>query len=186
MASISDIGKNSLIDIDGTPCRIVEYQHAKLGRGGAMARTKVKNLKTGAVLDITFKGSDNIDLARVDHRKVQFLYRDEDGGNFMDTSSYEQFNIPHDILGDSLDYLSEGAEVNAQFYNGACIGLDLPANLYLEVTYTEPGIKGDSVSNTLKDATLETGAKIRVPLFINIGDILKVDTRSGKYLERKR
>lgn len=186
MAGISDLKKDVLIEIDDTPFRVVGYEHAKLGRGGAIARTKLKNLRTGAVTDKTFKGSDSVDLAEVNYVESQYLYQDGDQYLFMNTSNYDQFGVNADVLGDQAKFLKDGLKVKAVMHNRSPISVELPIKLELEVTYTEPAVKGDTTSQVLKDAQLETGAHVQVPAFVKNGDLLRIDTRDGSYVERVR
>ncbi|HEY2214657.1 MAG TPA: elongation factor P [Acidimicrobiales bacterium] len=163
---------------------VVEFQHVKPGKGGAFVRTKLKNVRSGAVIERTYRADEKLDQAIIDKRDMQFLYRDGSDYVFMDTTSYDQMNAAPDLLGTAPDYLKEGDAVNLQMYDGEIVGVELPASVELKVTETEPGEKGDRVSGARKPATMETGLVIQVPLFVNIGDAIKVDTRSGEYLTR--
>ena len=163
---------------------VVEFQHVKPGKGGAFVRTKLKNVRSGAVIERTYRADEKLEQAIIEKRDMQFLYRDGADYVFMDTTTYEQMNASPDSLGDAPSYLKEGDEANLQMYNGEIVGVDLPAAVELAVTETEPGIQGDRVSGARKPATLQTGLVLQVPLFVNIGDVLKVDTRSGEYLTR--
>lgn len=182
----TDLKKGTVCQIDGKPYRVVEYNQKVLGRGGSIVNVKLKNLLDGSLIPKTFKGQDKIEPADVSNRSVQYLY--EDGSNFffMDPESFEQFELPTDIVGDAKSYLKEGDMVQLQFFGEVVINLELPKNLYLEVTYAEDVVKGDTTSNVLKDATLETGLVIKVPAFIKTGDIVSVDTATGEYRERKK
>ena len=182
----TDLKKNTLITLDGQPYKVIEYSQKVMGRGGSIVNVKVKNLITGALLPKTFKGQDKIEPAEVTNRKVQYLYHDDDKFYFMDPESFEQFELAQDLVGDAKDYLKDGDEMEIQFYNGTPINLVLPKNLWLEVTYTETAVKGDTTSSVMKDATLETGLVIKVPAFIKTGDIISVDTETGNYRERKK
>ena len=182
----TDLKKNTLITLDGQPYKVIEYSQKVMGRGGSIVNVKVKNLITGALLPKTFKGQDKIEPAEVTNRKVQYLYHDDDKFYFMDPESFEQFELAKDLVGDAKDYLKDGDEMEIQFYNGTPINLVLPKNLWLEVTYTETAVKGDTTSSVMKDATLETGLNIKVPAFIKTGDIVSVDTETGNYRERKK
>jgi elongation factor P len=157
-----------------------------MGRGGSIVNVRLKNLLDGSVIPKTFKGAEKIEPATVENRTVQYLYKDGDNYNFMDGETFEQFELSSDTVGDIVDYLKEGNEVSLQSFDGRIINVELPNNLFLEVTYTENVVKGDTTSNVLKDATLETGLVIKVPAFIKIGDVVKVDTRTSEYLERKK
>jgi len=182
----TDLKKNTVIQIDGQPFRVTDYSQKVMGRGGSIVNVKLKNLVTGAVIPKTFKGADKIEPAEVNNKKVQYLYSDGIEFHFMDPESCEQFQLSGDILGDASDYLKEGDEVNLQFFGERVINVELPKNLYLEVTYAEDVVKGDTTSSVLKDATLETGKVIKVPAFIKVGDIVSVDTSTGEYRERKK
>lgn len=186
MYSITDLKKGTLIQLDGKPYRVVEYSQKVMGRGGSIVNVRLKSLLDGAVLPKTFKGSEKLEPAHVDNRSVQYLYNDGSTYFFMDGDSFEQFELPADFVEDARPYLKDGNEVNLQFFDGRVINVELPNNLYLEVTYTESVVKGDTTSSVVKDATLETGLVIKVPAFIKNGDIVKVDTRTGEYLERKK
>jgi elongation factor P len=163
---------------------VVEFQHVKPGKGGAFVRTKLKNVRSGAVIERTYRADEKLEQAIIDKRDMQFLYRDGSDYVFMDTQSYEQMQAAPELLGTAPDYLKEGDAANLQMYNGEIVGVELPASVELKVTETEPGEKGDRVSGARKPATLETGLILQVPLFVNPGDAIKVDTRSGEYLTR--
>ncbi|UCF09734.1 MAG: elongation factor P [Candidatus Bipolaricaulota bacterium] len=182
--AVSEMRRGMTIVFDGELYQIVEYEHSKRGRGGAMARTKLRHLKTGRVTTTTFKGSENTESAFLESRLLQYLYRDASGCVFMDTERYDQFPIAEEILGDDRQYLIEGVQVTGRYYDGELVAVELPSFVELRVAETEPGVRGDTVSNVEKPATLESGAVISVPLFVKQGDLLKVDTRSGTYVER--
>ena len=182
----TDLKKNTLITLDGQPYKEEEYSQKVMGRGGSIVNLKVKNLITGALLPKTFKGQDKIEPAEVTNRKVQYLYHDDAKFYFMDPESFEQFELDGNLVGDAKDFMKDGDEMEIQFYNGTPINLVLPKNLWLEVTYTETAVKGDTTSSVMKDATLETGLVIKVPAFIKTGDIISVDTETGNYRERKK
>lgn len=185
--SITDLKKGTLIQLDGKPYRVVEYSQKVMGRGGSIVNVRLKGLLDGAVIPKTFKGSDRIDQAEVQSRTVQYLYNDGSTYYFMDGQTFEQFELPADFVEDAAPYLKEGNEdVSLQFFDGKVINVELPNNLYLEVTYAEDVVKGDTTSSVQKDATLETGKVIKVPAFIKVGDVVKVDTRTGDYIERKK
>jgi elongation factor P len=186
MYGVTDLKKGVLITLDGKPYRVVDYSQKVMGRGGSIVNIRIKNLLDGSVIPKTFKGAEKIESAHVENRTVQYLYQDGDGYNFMDGETFEQFELSGGVVGDVTQYLKEGNEVSLQSYDGRVINVELPNNLFLEVTYTESVVKGDTTSSVLKDATLETGLVIKVPSFIKIGDIVKVDTRTGEYLERKK
>lgn len=186
MATIStnDIKNGMTLDLDGDLFNLVEFQHVKPGKGGAFVRTKLKNVRTGAVLDRTFRADEKVERAIVEKREMQFLYRDGAEFVFMDNSTYEQFNVKEDVLAEAVGYLVESASAVLLMYQDELIGVDLPAAVELNVAETEPGVQGDRVSGARKPATLETGLTIQVPLFVNIGDRVRVDTRSGEYITR--
>lgn len=186
MYNITDLKKGTVIQIDGRPYRVIEYSQKVMGRGGSIVNVRLKGLLDGAVIPKTFKGSEKVEAAQVETKKVQYLYTDGSLYYFMDGQSFEQFELGSDIVDTAADYLKEGDEADLQFFDGRVINLELPNNLYLEVTYTESVVKGDTTSSVLKDATLETGKVIKVPSFIKNGDVIKVDTRTGAYLERKK
>lgn len=182
----TDLKKGTVIQLDGQPFRVTDYNQKVMGRGGSIVNVKLKNLVTGAVIPKTFKGQEKIEPAEVTNRTVQYLYADGEGFHFMDPESFEQFQLPTEDMEDAGDYLKEGDEVQLQFFGEKVINVELPKSLYLLVTYTEDVVKGDTTSNVLKDATLETGKVVKVPSFIKTGDTLKVDTRDGSYIERKK
>ena len=182
--STNDLKNGMTLDLPEGLFSVVEFQHVKPGKGGAFVRTKLKNSRTGAVIERTYRADEKLDQAIIDKRDMQFLYRDGSDYVFMDTTSYEQMTAAPALLGDAPNYLKEGDEANLQMYNGEIVGVDLPASVELTVTETEPGIQGDRVSGARKSATLETGLVIQVPLFVEPGETVKVDTRSGEYLAR--
>ncbi|MFA5803428.1 MAG: elongation factor P [Melioribacteraceae bacterium] len=185
MADTSDFRNGLIIKYKNEPYVIVEFQHVKPGKGGAFVRTLLKNLKTGRVLDNTFRSGEGVEIIRVERRKYQYLYRESAGLVLMDNETYEQITVAESIIGDGQIYLKEGVEVELLLDDkDQIISAELPIFVELKVVETEPGFRGNTASNTLKPATVETGAKISVPLFINEGDLLKIDTRTGGYLER--
>jgi elongation factor P len=184
--SITDLKKGTLFQIDGTPYRVVEYNQKVMGRGGSIVNVRIKSLLDGKVLEKTYKGNETLDSADVSNENVQYLYSDGNTFYFMNGDTFEQFEIPADIVGDGAGYLKEGDIVTAQLFNDAVINVELPKNVPLKVTYTENVVKGDTTSSVLKDATLETGITVKVPAFIKQDDIIKVDTRTGAYLERAK
>lgn len=186
MYSITDLKKGTLVQFDGKPYRVVEYSQKVMGRGGSIVNVRIKSLLDGAVIPKTFKGSERIEPAHVDNRTVQYLYNDGTTYFFMDGVSFEQFELSRDLVDEAAQYLKEGNDVSLQFFDGRVINVDLPKNIFLEVTYAENVVKGDTTSSVLKSATLETGLVVKVPAFIKVGDVLKVDTRTGEYLERKK
>jgi elongation factor P len=177
--------KNGMhIELDGKVWRIVEFQHVKPGKGGAFVRTKLKSLDAGAVVDRTFRAGEKVPRSRTETKSVQYLYDDGSEVHFMDEETYEQFSLPHADVADELPYMQPNASVQILSVGGKPSSLQLPASVELAVVDTEPGIKGDTVSNVTKPATLETGAVVQVPLFVNVGDKLKVDPREGRYISR--
>ena len=186
MAAIStnDLKNGMSLDLPEGLFSVVEFQHVKPGKGGAFVRTKLKNVRSGAVLERTYRADEKLEQAVIDKREMQFLYVDGDNYVFMDTGTYDQLPMPRVALGDAANYLKEGDSAVLQMYEGEIVGVDLPAAVELSVVATEPGLQGDRVSGARKPATLETGLVVQVPLFVNIGDRVKVDTRSGEYLTR--
>lgn len=182
----TDLKKGTVIQLDGKPYRVTEYGQKVMGRGGSIVNVKLKNLVDGSVIPKTFKGQDKIEPAEVTNKSVQYLYSDGATFYFMDPESFEQFELGVDIVDDATNYLKEGENLNLQFFDDKVINVELPKNLYLEVTYAEDVVKGDTSGPVLKDATLETGISIKVPAFIKTGDIVSVDTATGEYRERKK
>jgi len=182
----TDLKKGVVIQLDGKPFRVLDYAQKVMGRGGSIVNVKLKNLVDGSVIPKTFKGQDKIDSAEVSNRNVQFLYTDGTNFHFMDPGTFEQFELSTDIIGDIANFLKEGENINLQFFDGAIINVELPKNMFLEVTYTENVTKGDTTSNVMKDATLETGMTVKVPAFIKTGDFISIDTTTGEYRERKK
>ncbi len=187
MASISttDFKNGMAIDLgsDGL-FQINAFQHVKPGKGGAFVRTTLRNMRTGAVVDRTFRAGEKMERAFIDKRDQQYLYRDGDGFIIMDSESYEQQTVPVETMGSAGDFLREGDTITIQFYGTEIVGSEMPAAVELTITDTEPGVQGDRVSGARKPATLETGLVVQVPLFIEQGDVVKVDTRSGEYITR--
>jgi len=184
MATTNDIKNGSVLSIDGQLWNVVEFQHVKPGKGGAFVRTKLKNVLSGKVVDRTFNAGTKIDFATVDRRDFQYLYRDGDGFVFMDTSDYDQITISATTVGDAANFMLENQNVQIAIHEGEALYVELPTSVILEVTYTEPGLQGDRSSAGTKPATVETGYEIQVPLFLETGTKVKVDTRSGDYLGR--
>lgn len=185
MYSTTDFRKGLKIEVEGTPYEIVEFQHFKPGKGGAMIRTKLRNILTGRMQDITFRSGEKVEKPDLETREMQFLYREGSELVFMDLSTYEQLHIAQEVVGIKASYLKDSQIVQVLLYQGAPLDIELPVSIVLVVTETEPGAKGDTVSNVTKAATLETGALVQVPLFVNIGDKIKIDTRSNEYLGRE-
>ena len=173
-----------ILEIDGDLLQVVEFQHVKPGKGYAFVRTTLKNARSGAVLDRTFRAGEKVERAMIDKRGMQFLYRDGSDFVFMDTESYEQQHVSEVAVGDAANYLREGDGVLLMMHKQETVEMQLPASVEMEVTHTEPGIQGDRVSGATKPATLETGLVVQVPLFIETGERIKVDTRNGSYLSR--
>ena len=182
--STNDLRNGMALNLPEGLFTVVEFQHVKPGKGGAFVRTKLKNVRTGAVLDRTYRADEKLDQAVIDKREMQYLYRESAHSVFMDNSSYDQMNVDAPTLGDATNYLREGDSAVLQIYNDQVVGVDLPASVELTVAETEPGVQGDRVSGARKPATLETGLTVQVPLFVNPGDKSKVYTRSGDYLTR--
>ena len=182
----TDLKKGTVCQIDGKPYRVVEYSQKVMGRGGSIVNVKLKNLVDGSVIPKTFKGQDKIERAEVSNKTVQYLYSDGADFHFMDPESFEQFQLGSEIVDSAASYLKEGDELNLQFFGDRVINVELPKNLFLQVTYAEDVVKGDTTSSVLKDATLETGLVVKVPAFIKVGDIISVDTTTGEYRERKK
>jgi elongation factor P len=184
--SITDLKKGTLFQWEGEPFRVVDYNQKVMGRGGSIVNVRIKSLLDGKVLEKTFKGNEQLDSADVTGQTVQYLYNDGGTFYFMNQSSFEQFEVPSDLVGDGAGYIKEGDDVQLQFFNSRPISLELPKNVPLKVTYTENAVKGDTSSSITKDATLETGITIKVPAFIKQDDVISVDTTSGAYRERVR
>ena len=180
----NDLKNGMTLNLDDGLFQVVEFQHVKPGKGGAFVRTTLKNVRNGAVVDRTFRGGERVDRAMIDKREMQFLYREGDDYVFMDNTSYEQLNVGTEALGEAAQYLVEGSAAVLQMFGDEIVGVDLPAAVELSITETEPGVQGDRVSGARKPATLETGLVVQVPLFVEPGDRIKVDTRSGEYLTR--
>ncbi|MDR1615938.1 MAG: elongation factor P [Syntrophomonadaceae bacterium] len=184
MISVNDFKTGVTIELEGQPYQVVEFQHVKPGKGAAFVRAKLKNVKNGAVVEKTFRGGEKVPKAILDRREMQYLYSDGDGYIMMDNETYEQTMVNKEILGDSVKWLLENMTVGVLIYQDLVIAIDIPNFVELTVADTEPGIKGDTATGATKNATLETGAVVQVPLFINTGDKLRIDTRSGQYMER--
>lgn len=184
MYDLSDFKKGLQILIENEPYAVVDFQHVKPGKGNQFTRTKLKHLITGQNLERTFKSGEKFGVPDVAYRDMDFLYKDEGGYNFMDQSSYEQISLDPDLLGDAANYLTENLQVKVCFFNDRAVGVELPKSVVLKVVQTDPGHKGNTVTNTYKPATLETGYVVQVPLHINEGDTLKINTTDGLYVER--
>lgn len=186
MYSTSDFRKGLKVEINGEPFTIVDFLHVKPGKGGAFVRTTLKSLATGNVIDRTFRSGEKIDKPDLEERQMQYLYEGDGEFHFMDSESYEQLFLTEDQLGDARNYLQENVTVAVLFHNGRPMGVEVPLFVELTVAHAEPGLKGDTAAGATKPATLETGMTVQVPLFVNEGDVLKIDTRTGKYVERVR
>jgi elongation factor P len=182
--SITNLKKGTLFQWEGEPFRVVEYSQKVMGRGGSIVNVRIKSLLDGKVLEKTFKGNEQLDAADVTTQGVQYLYNDSSNFFFMNEETFEQFEVPADLVGDGAGFIKEGDKVQLQFFDNRPINVELPKNVPLEVTYTENVVKGDTSSAITKDATLETGITIKVPAFIKQGDVISVDTASGAYRER--
>ena len=183
MISTSDFKNGMTIELDNQLYKILYFQHVKPGKGGAFVRTKLKDLNTGTIIDKTFRAGEKMEQAILETKRMQYLYKDQHY-NFMDTSTYEQIQLSENVLEDQKDYLLENMEIAVVFYKGKPISIELPITIETKVVKTDPGLKGDTVSSSFKPAVIETGAKVMVPLFINTGDVIKIDTRNGEYLTR--
>lgn len=183
---ITDLKKGQIFQLDGHPYKVVDYSQKVMGRGGSIVNVRIKSLLDGRVLQKTFKGNEAIEPADVAYQNVQYLYNDGANYYFMDDDSFEQIEISAEMLDGQTGYLKEGDKLKAQVFDGRIISVELPKNVFLCVTYTENVVKGDTTSNVLKDATLETGIIVKVPAFIKQGDIISIDTETGAYRERKK
>lgn len=182
--SITNLKKGVLFQMDGVPYRVMDYNQKVMGRGGSIVNVRIKSVLDGKVLDKTFKGNETVEPAEVTSQSAQYLYSDADAFHFMNPDTFEQFDIPADLVGDAAGYLKEGDTISLQFFNKRPINVELPKNVPLLVTYAEDVVKGDTTSSVQKDATLETGISIKVPAFIKQGDLISVDTTTGAYRER--
>ena len=186
MLSPTELKKGTVIELDGKPFRVIEYNQKVVGRGGSIVNVKIKNLIDGSLVARTFKGQERVESAEVTKQTVQYLYTDGTKYFFMDPESFEQFELPADLIEDSASYMKEGDSLSLQSFNDTIINVELPKNVFLQVTYCEDVVKGDTSSSVLKEAKLETGLKVKVPSFIKTGDIISVDTETGEYRERKK
>jgi elongation factor P len=184
MISSNDFRNGVTIVIDGQLWTVIEFLHVKPGKGSAFVRTRLKNVKSGATVERTFRAGEKLERATVDNREMQMLYNDDDGYHFMDVESYENVTLQREIIGDPADFLKDGMKIAVQFNDGNAIGADLPAHVELKVEETDPGFKGDTATGTTKPAKLETGATVQVPLFVNPGDVIRIDTRDRRYIGR--
>jgi len=184
MATTNDVRPGQSLDLDDGVFQIIDYQHVKPGKGKAFVRMKLRNLDSGAVVDRTFRAGEQVGVAVIDRREFQFLYRDDQGFHFMDLETYDQVRLDEALVLDSANYLTDGMTVILPTYQGKPMGVELPAAVELEVTHTEPGVKGDRVSGATKPVTLVTGLVVQAPLFVEQGETIRVDTRSGDYITR--
>jgi len=184
MISTGELRKGNTLVIDGDLVRVLDFQHVKLGRGSAFVRVQLKNLRTGAITERTFQAGTKFETARLERRTVQYLYNDGENYTFMDTETFDQPTLSADLLGDAVKYLKEGMNIDLLMYGDEPIGVELPTTVELQVVQTDPGVRGDTAAGGSKPARLETGLVVQVPLFINEGDIIRVDTRTGEYIER--
>lgn len=184
MISSNDFRPGVTIEIDNQVWQVVDFQHVKPGKGAAFVRAKIRNLQTGAVIERTFNAGEKLPRAHVDRRTMQYLYSDGDSHHFMDNETYDQIMMTKEQLDTALNFLKENMEIAVLFFNGTIIGVELPNSVDLEVVETDPGIRGDTATGGTKPAKLETGYVVKVPLFIDTGDVLRIDTRSGDYIER--
>ena len=184
MISSNDLRNGVTVIVDGNLWKVIEFLHVKPGKGAAFVRTRLKNVKTGATLERTFRAGEKLESATVDNRQMQMLYNDDDGFHFMDQESFENITIQRDLIGEPADFLKDGMAVDVQFHNDLPIGVDLPPHVELRIIETDPGFKGDTATNTFKPAKLETGATVQVPLFIEPDTVIKIDTRDRRYIGR--
>jgi len=184
MATTNDVRPGQSLDLDDGVFQIIDYQHVKPGKGKAFVRMKLRNLDSGAVVDRTFRADEPVSVAVIDRREFQFLYRDDEGFHFMDLETYDQVRLNSELVTDSADYLTDGMTVVLPTYQGKPMGVELPAAVELEVTHAEPGVKGDRVSGATKPVTVVTGLVVQAPLFVEQGETIRVDTRSGDYITR--
>jgi elongation factor P len=184
MISSNDLRNGVTIIENGQLWTVIEFLHVKPGKGSAFVRTRLKNVKTGSTVEKTFRAGEKLERATVDNRQMQMLYNDGDGYHFMDQETFENVTLQRDIIGDPADFLKDGMVVDVQFHDGNAIGCDLPAHVELKVEETDPGFKGDTATGATKPATLETRAVVNVPLFVNPGDVIRIDTRDRRYIGR--
>ncbi|MFC1670012.1 elongation factor P [Spirochaetota bacterium] len=184
MISTNDFKRGTVIKLDGELFSVIEFQHVKPGKGGAFVRTKLRNVRKGAVIDKTFRAAEKVEDVRLERRSMQYLYDEGDSMVFMDSETYEQESIAKETIGDVVKFLKEEDVVEISMYEGEPVTIDPPQNVVLKVTYAEPGAKGDTATNVLKPVKVETDAEVKVPLFINEGDYIKINTQTGEYIER--
>ncbi len=184
MISSNDFRNGVTIVIEGNLWTVIEFLHVKPGKGSAFVRTRLKNVKTGATVERTFRAGEKLERATVDNREMQMLYTNEDGYHFMDVESFENVTLQKELIGDPADFLKDGMKVDVQVHDGVPIGVSMPAHVELRVVETDPGFKGDTATGTTKPAILETGASVQVPLFVNPDDLIRIDTRDRRYIGR--
>jgi len=184
MADTGDISIGTFIRYNGELCQVIEWQHRTPGNLRAFYQCKMRSLRTGKLMENRFRSGEGMEIVWVEYKMLQYIYAEDNNIVVMDPESFEQIYLPKEMMGDGLQYLKEGMEVKVWFESDQPISAEPPASVELEVTYTEPGVKGDTATNTLKPATVETGAQVRVPLFINVGDMIRIDTRTGAYTDR--
>lgn len=184
MIDVNELRKGVTFELDGSLYKVLEYEHHKPGRGKATIRVKARDLRTGTTLEKTFNSGDRVQDIRLDYHNVQFLYKDDELYHFMDLDTYEQPAIRAEILGDSIEYLKEGLEVKLTFYEGEALDIDLPVTVDMEITEAEMSVRGDTATGVTKKVTTETGLQVQVPAFVDVGDVIRVDTRSGAYVTR--
>ena len=186
MISSNDFRNGVTIVIEGHLWTVIEFLHVKPGKGSAFVRTRLKNVRSGAPVERTFRAGEKLERATVDNRDMQMLYNDADGYHFMDQENFENVTIQRDLIGDPADFLKDGMQVQMQFHDGAAIGVNLPAHVELRVEETDPGFRGDTATGATKPAKIETGATVNVPLFVNPGDLIRIDTRDRRYIGRSQ
>ena len=184
MISSNDLRNGITISVDGQLWTVIEFLHVKPGKGSAFVRTRLKNVKTGTTLERTFRAGEKLERATVDNRSMQMLYNDSDGFHFMDQESFENVTLQRELIGDPADFLKDGMVIDVQFHDGVPIGVDLPPHVELKVVDTDPGFRGDTATNVTKPAKLETGATVQVPLFVESGNVIRIDTRDRRYIGR--
>ena len=184
MITVGELRRGVGIELDGQIYSVLDYQHIKMGRGGAQVRLKLRDLRSGAIFDRTFSAQEKFARIRVDRRPVQYLYSDGDFYHFMDQQTYEQRSLTREVLGDAVNYLKDGMHLELAYYGEEPIGVELPLNVELRVVQTDPGFRGDTATGGTKPARTETGLVVQVPLFVNTGDVIRIDTRNGGYIER--
>ena len=184
MIGVQELRKGRTFELDGTPYKVLDYEHRKMARGGATIRIKARDLRTGSTIERTFNSGHRVQDIRLDHATVQYLYQDGDSYTFMNLETYEQPTLHAEILGDTVNYLKDGLTLDIISYQGEYLDIELPTTVDLEVTYAEPGFAGDTATGATKSCTVETGLGVQVPLFIEAGDVIRVDTRSGTYVTR--